>query len=229
MTVWLLTPLIGGAVLYAAWAASAWLRYGRHGPPAAGEEDELLDRFMPEYDVVERHCTSVSAPAAVTFAAACETGLEDSPVSRTIFRARETLLGARPDGAPLPSGILAKTKALGWGVLAEIPGREIVMGAVTQPWLADVVFRPLPPEEFRGFQDPDYVKIAWTLRADPAPGGCSIFRTETRVLAGGAEARSKFRRYWAWLSPGIVLIRMSMLGPLKREGERRARAATQQV
>jgi hypothetical protein len=107
-------------------------------------------------------------------------------------------------------------------VLAEVPGHEIVMGAVTQPWVADMVFRPLPPEEFASFHDPGYVKIAWTLRADRLGERKSVFRTETRVLACGPVPRSKFRKYWALLSPGILLIRFAMLHPLKREAERRA-------
>jgi hypothetical protein len=37
-----------------------------------------------------------------------------------------------------------------------------------------------------------------------------------------AIARAKFRRYWAFLSPGIILIRRSSLGPLEREAGRRA-------
>jgi hypothetical protein len=66
------------------------------------------------------------------------------------------------------------------------------------------------------------VKIAWTLRADPISQHESIFRTETRALATSASARAKFRRYWAFLSPGIVLIRWMSLGPLKQEAQRRA-------
>jgi len=119
--------------------------------------------------------------------------------------------------------LLAKTKALGWGVLAESPGREIVVGAVTQPWLANAKIRAVAPEQFALFRDPGYVKIAWTLRADPVTPTTSIFRTETRVLACGPVPRSKFRKYWAFLSPGIILIRLAMLGPLRREAERRAK------
>ena len=38
--------------------------------PATPEDaDAFLDRFMPEYDVVERHHINVAAPADVTFAA----------------------------------------------------------------------------------------------------------------------------------------------------------------
>jgi hypothetical protein len=106
-------------------------------------------------------------------------------------------------------------------VLAEVPGREIVMGAVTQPWHANVVFRPLPPDEFAAFNEPGYVKIVWTLRADPRGAHASIFRTETRAVATDAYARAKFRQYWSFLSPGIILIRWASLHPLKSKAERR--------
>jgi hypothetical protein len=104
-----------------------------------------------------------------------------------------------------------------------VPDREIVVGAVTQPWLGDVVFRALPPAEFAAFHQPGFVKIAWTLRADPAGERGSIFRSETRVIATDADARARFRWYWARFSPGITVIRRLMLGPVKAEAERRAR------
>jgi hypothetical protein len=84
------------------------------------------------------------------------------------------------------------------------------------------VFRALPPGEFAAFNDPDYVKIVWTLRADPVDAAHSIFRTETRAVATDAEARRKFRRYWSFLSPGIIVIRWMSLGPLKADAEQRA-------
>jgi hypothetical protein len=97
------------------------------------------------------------------------------------------------------------------------------MGAVTQPWCANVVFRPLPPDAFIAFHEPDYVKIVWTLRADATGPHESIFRTETRVVTTDAAARAKFRWYWARFSPGISLIRWLSLGPTRRDAERRAR------
>ena len=145
------------------------------------------------------------------------------PVLQTIFKAREVLLGGEPDTAARPRGLLALTKSIGWGVLAEVPGREVVMGAVTQPWCANVVFRPLPPDEFVAFDEPDHVKIVWTLRADAVGTNASVFRRETRAVATDATARVKFRWYWSFLSPGIILIRWASLGPLKHEAERRAR------
>jgi hypothetical protein len=87
------------------------------------------------------------------------------------------------------------------------------------------VFRPLPSEEFAALHEPGYVKIVWTLRADSLGAGESIFRTETRVVTTDPTARAKFRRYWSFMSPGIILIRRMLLGPLKADAERRARAA----
>jgi hypothetical protein len=213
-----------GIASYGAYAGTTWLRYGRARKAAGDEADVQLDRFMPQYDVVERDQIEVDAPAALTLAAACELDILQSPVVRTIFKGRELLLGGTADRTDRPREFLELTKSLGWGVLAEIPGREIVMGAATQPWKADVVFRALPAAEFAEFHEPEYVKIAWTLRADPLGDDASIFRTETRAIAMDAVARAKFRRYWSLLSPAIILIRRATLGPVRDEAERRARA-----
>jgi hypothetical protein len=150
--------------------------------------------------------------------------LEDSALIQAIFKAREVLLGAEPNPRTHQRSLVAVTKELGWGVLAEIPGREIVMGAVTQPWHANVVFRALPPGEFAAFDEPGYVKIAWTLRADRLSDNESTARTDTRVIATDADARRKFRWYWARFSPGIVLIRAVSLRLVRKDAERRAAA-----
>jgi hypothetical protein len=91
------------------------------------------------------------------------------------------------------------------------------------------VFRALPPDEFASFDEPGYVKIAWTLRADPLGAGESISRTETRVVATDAIARAKFRKYWAWVSPGVVLIRWLSLRLVKEDAQRRALSRLRQA
>ena len=210
------------AVTYGVMVTSTWYRYGNPTPPDTGEADPMLDGFMPSYEVVERHHVRVFAPAEVTLRAATEADMQGSALVRGIFRARELLLGAGPSPASQPKGLLAQVRSLGWRVLGEQPGREIVVGAVTRPWEASVIFRGLPPQDFRAFEEPGYVKIAWTLRADPVADGGSIFRTETRVLATDAAARSRFRWYWARFSPGIVLIRYMLLRQLKAAAERQS-------
>jgi hypothetical protein len=214
------------AVGYATIVGMTWYRYGHVPSIGPDERDPLLDQFMPEYDVAERHHVRVAAPAETTLSAATETDLQQSAIVRAIFRTRELVLGAESGAETRPKGLLAQMTSLGWRVLAQKPGREIVVGAVTKPWLPNVVFRGLAPGEFRAFEEPGYVKIVWTLRADPVGEFQSIFRTETRVTTTDQTARTKFRWYWARFSPGIILIRRVMLGLLKTDAEGRARTAT---
>lgn len=206
---------------YATYAGITWLRYGRAKRAKGEAADPLLDTFMPAYDVCDRHAIAVAAPFDVTLAAAKDFDLGDSRIVRTIFKARELILrGSRaPDR---PHGMYAGMKALGWGILAETE-HEVVFGAVTKPWQPDPVFRSLPPGQFAAFAEPDYVKITWTLRADSAPDGGTTFRTETRAIATDPGARAKFRRYWAMLSPGIIVIRLAMLPGVKAASEARWR------
>ena len=185
----------------------------------------LLDRFMPKYDVAVRHTIRIDAPAHVALAAAYEQDILRSRIARVLFRLRELILRAQPPPASQSGGLLEWMRKLGWGWLAEEPGRELVMGVITQPWLGNVVFRPLPAEEFVEHTEPDHVKIALSLRAEPFNSMASTFVTETRAVACDAEARRKFLRYWRIFSPGIHLIRLALLRPLKKEAERRARQA----
>lgn len=115
------------------------------------------------------------------------------------------------------------SRSIGWVVLAETRGREVVFGAATQPWQANPEFRSISAAHFEAFREPGYVKIAWSLRADPVDGKRTIFHTETRVATTNLEARKRFRRYWSYVAPGVELIRIAMLRPLKLEAERRVR------
>jgi hypothetical protein len=216
---------VGGGIAgaaYGTYVATTWLRYGHPRAASGAEVDPLLDRFMREHDVVERARVKVAAPPDVTLAAAKQAKLDGSRIVRAIFRARELILRAKPDPEPVAGGLVEQMTAIGWSLLAETP-TELVFGAVTQPWLANPVFRSLPPEEFAAFAEGDHVKIAWTIRVDPTEDGGSVLRTETRAVATDEDARRKFRRYWSFLSPGIIAIRWLLLPSVKREAERRWR------
>jgi hypothetical protein len=183
----------------------------------------LIERVMPRADVTECHETLVRAPADLVFEVAQHFDLESIPLVRALFWLRAKLLRAATPPAPVaPRGLIAETTALGWGILAERPGRELVVGSVCQPWKGDVRFTSLATERFPYFSEPDLVKIVWTLEVEPLGPALTRFRTETRALATDEEARKKFLRYWRWARAGIVLIRWLMLPALRREAERRA-------
>jgi len=176
-------------------------------------------------DVTERHETLVHAPAGVVFDVAQNFDLQSIPLVRAIFWLRALVLGAaKPPAHLFARGLVAETTATGWGVLAERPGRELVVGSVTQPWQGDVIFTRVEPDHFAAYSEPDMVKIVWTLEAEPLGPALTRFRTETRVLATDEAARTKFGRYWRMFGAGIVLIRWLLLPALRREAERRATA-----
>lgn len=205
------------ALSYGGYAWTTWARYGRRG--ARATPDPLLDRFIPDYEVAEHHALRVRAPAEATYSAACDLDLTDVSIVRAIFAGRSLVMGARRARDDGPAHLLDRVLALGWGILGEVPGRTIVLGAIARPWLADVVFERLQPDEFAAFDRPGYAKIVWTLEAEEVDAETSIARTETRVATTDPDSRARFRRYWAAVSPGILLIRRLMLRQVRRTAE----------
>jgi hypothetical protein len=183
-----------------------------------------LDRFLPHAHVRERHEILVHAPADVVLDTARKFDLESIPAVRAVFATRAWILGSRRPRLA-PAGLVEMTRRLGWGVLEESESRYFCAGAVCRPWLADVLFRPLPPADFEAYAEPGTVKIAWTLEAEPEKAGWTRFATETRAVATDERSRRKFRRYWRFAGPGILLIRRLLLPALRREAERRFEAA----
>lgn len=212
------------ALGYAGLVAYHRLRYGQE-MMAVNDDSLLLDRFIPRPEVVEHHRVRIAAPADIVMSTARSLELLDSRMIRTIFKLRELALGGQPDERRHPAALLPQMQSIGWVVLAERAGREIVLGAVTRPWEASPVFRSVPAGEFAAFREPGYVKIAWTIRADPAGQNESTFHTETRVATTDEETRKRFQTYWSFVAPGVELIRLAMLRPLKKAAEKSAARA----
>lgn len=122
---------------------------------------------------------------------------------------------------PLPAGtFLAQALAVGWVVFEEVPGRELVAGAVTQPWRPVVIFQGLPPAEFLNFSIPGFTKIVWAIAAQSVTPDMSVLSIETRVLATDPASCRKFRLYWCVVNPGVRLLRRVALHHARRELER---------
>jgi len=178
---------------------------------------ESMDHFLPAFDVRERHGTLVRATSNLAFETAEGFKLQSIALVRTIFWLRSKLMGAQYE--PLRRGLVEEMLALGWVKLAYTPGRELVMGSATQPWIADVKFRSIPADEFADFSEPGFVKIVWTIEAEPLGPALTRLATETRVRATDEGARAKFRPYWRKFRLGIVLIRRLALAAIRKEAE----------
>jgi len=180
-----------------------------------------LERFIPHPDVRERFETTIQAPAGMVMDVAGQLDMQSLPAVKLIFRLRERLTRATRVVPRKPQGILEETRALGWGLLAEQPGRFIVCGATCQPWLANVVFSAVAPDQFLAYAQPGQVKIAWTLEATEIGPGLTRFGQETRAVATDEQSRIRFHRYWRWARFGIIAIRLLMLPAIRRAAERR--------
>ncbi|MGH2951596.1 MAG: hypothetical protein ACRDKX_06095 [Solirubrobacterales bacterium] len=120
-------------------------------------------------------------------------------------------------GASRSQPVIEEFVHFGFVALGEVPGSELVLGAVGRFWrLTDN--DPLPIADaaaFRSFADPGYVKAALNLTVAAAGRGSRV-ATETRVIATSDDARRSFARYWRLIMPGSALIRRSWLAAIRR-------------
>ena len=221
MTSFLLLLTGAGLLGYAAYAVMTWWEYGDH--VGSAPLDPLLDKFIPDWEVAERHETTVLAPSDHTFLAVRLLDFDDSWIIRLIFRLRQLVMGGKTIPYHGPRTALDRAQALGWGLLSEVPGRMIVMGAITQPWRPNPIFRALPPDEFYRFNEPGYAKIVWAIGAEPSGWNQSVACTETRVKLTDPVSRRRFRSYWALVAPGVRLIRHLLVRQARADAERTAR------
>lgn len=173
-------------------------------PPAQGSEGSagsglLMDLFLPEYDLSIVHADVFRAPPAECYEAALEMDLFQTPLARVLLGLRalpQRVEGAvkgrgRSRGAAVSHTFRLKDMVtLGWILLGETPGAQIVLGQVSRPWksVAASIDAPTAPEQFARFSKPGYAKIAAGLRIDPYGTGSSILTVET---PSSSDARSR--------------------------------------
>lgn len=187
----------------------------------ASRSQLLIDGFLPSYDLAVVHARVFRAPPDGCFAAARSLDLFEVPLIRTLLDLRG--LPKRLAGALTGKGNASEASrrtfrlddmvGLGWILLGDTPGVEMVLGQVSRPWkpVATSTGAPLTPDEFATFDEPGFAKIAVSLRVDPYGRGSSILTVETRVALTDDESRRRFRRYWFLISPFSDLIRRMSL------------------
>lgn len=159
---------------------------------------------LPAYHHRERHSIDIAASADRAFAAAREARLEDVPLVSVLFKLRG--LRAAPRG-PIWDALLAQG--------FQTVGDDTVV-LVGKPWSPRSGRRKT--EDFAGFDEPGYAKMAMDLRALPEGDG-SRLETETRIFLTDGAARRRFAAYWLVIRPFSGLVRRSWLKAAKRRAE----------
>jgi hypothetical protein len=191
----------------------------------------LIDHYLPRYDVTEVQELPVDAPPEVTYPAIRETDLTD-PMIGALFAIRELptrlvqrLRGQVPQRQParFTFNDLA-TPELGWMLLAEEPGIEFVVAAVGRFWRRDYGWHPVAPDQFVGFDEPGYAKLAVSFRVQRIAEVGSLLRYEARTATTDDVARTRFRRYWRIIRLGVAIVMRRALMRIRAEAERRQAA-----
>ena len=184
----------------------------------------LIDRFLPVFDLSERHEVVVAAPPERTYAAARRLDFARSRTVRGLFmiRALPGLWRRRNAGRGPRTATVDDLIRGGFIPLDEDPGTEFVLGLVGQFWRPRARLLRLEPEDFEGFDRPGYARAALSFRAEPLgdEGGRSVLSTETRVACTDDKARGKFLLYWTLVGPASGLIRRQALAMAKADAER---------
>lgn len=197
----------------------------------AGEQEMLLDRYLPSYTVTLAEHLVIPADVPATWRALGEldllqvhTPLLDAAffvrglpqrVARLFGRGnpaevppRLTLTGDGDDGGGLA----------GWLRLGENPEREIALGAVGRFWTPNIEWydvSAMTPDEFAAFAKPGWGRIAISLSLRPYGEHHTLVSYESRTAVRDPASARKFAWYWRIIRPFVAHIMRAMLTTLR--------------
>jgi hypothetical protein len=176
---------------------------------------------LANYQFSERASIPVRASSGRVYEALQRVTAAEVPFFRTLAWIRrggshgpESLLNP-PDGEPLVR-VATRTSFL---TLAEVPGREFVMGAVVMAPEGVRLAAGQTPESFKSLTRPGFAKAVMNFSIEPQGPGSCLLRTETRVHATDPVSRDVFARYWRVITPGSLIIRHMWLRAIKVRAE----------
>ena len=210
------------AIVFFLGALGAWRVL--HAPVLANyvtEPASKLDEFAPVYQFSETTSIPVRAPANRVYEALFRVTAAEVPLYRTLVWIRrggasgpESVLNP-PDDVPLVR-VATRTTFL---PLAEVPGREFVMGAVVMAPAGVRLSAGPTPESFKGLTRPGFARAVMGFTILPQGPGQCLLTTETRVHAADPASRDVFTRYWTIIAPGSLLTRHMWLRAIKVRAE----------
>jgi hypothetical protein len=173
-----------------------------------------LDDLIPEPKRRELDSVDVAAPPEEVWRAVRHGNLARSSMARAFFAIRTLparLRGAEVELEAMSIDDIGASGRPGFRILAE-SGREVAVGAIGKVWELDIPFVDVRTvEDFRGFQDQGFAKVAWALRVLPRGESESRIEIEVRVATTDEESWRRFRRYFRIIGPASRWIRHHLL------------------
>ncbi len=189
----------------------------------------LIDRFAREFDFTEIHRIEIDAAPDVVYDAVWTTDIASQWIVRALVSLRslpKVLFGAGPASGEAPTALrLEGLLRVGFGLLAEDKGREVVLGVSGRFWRPVDNLLPFRREDFDAAVAPGTARGVWNFTVSEVSPGRTLLETETRVVCGDPASRRKFAAYWLFIRPFSGLIRIVMLRAVARECAARVTAA----
>jgi hypothetical protein len=181
-----------------------------------------LDRLIPTPRLLELDEQDISAPIFDVWKAVRHGDLARSGAIRALFALRalpERLRGAKPETVSLKLDAMRSTpQQPGFQVLMDEPSHAVAVGAIGKVWLPEIPFVHVQnADAYAAFDDPDYVKVAWSLTLDATHPERTRLSIEVRVDATDEAAWQKFVQYFRLIGPFSRFIRRSALRSFARE------------
>jgi hypothetical protein len=188
----------------------------------------LIDEYLPEYHARECHDTVIQAGATEIYTTLRTADLGNSVIMRVLLglRAIPALLVQSPgvrkelrNKKGFPALTLDHFFSHGFALLAETPGKELVIGLAGRFWSASGGLLTTDAMKFRRTLPAGTAKAAWNFSLEEIAPGRTRVATETRVLCADAASLRAFRCYWLLVRPFSGLLRRLMLHSLRRAAE----------
>ena len=199
------------------------------GPTAAREL--LIDRQLPRFDAHSFSALIVDADTEQTYRAVRALDPEQVAASVPFMRlmGQARALPARfasrhrDDGPPAEDTLSAEQAGQAFLPLDEQPGVEFVVGMIGKFMSpTQLEFRRFQADEFAGFTEPGYGKVAVGFLVLAYGATRSLLCTETRTATTDPVSARRFRRYWAVIGPFAGYIMRHWLTLAKQHAEHRS-------
>jgi len=186
------------------------------------QTDLKLDALLPNYSFNEYHEVRINASPEDVKQALQTTGVGDIPAIHLLLKIRgienKSLNQKETSGQPAQKTFSTPDFNFFVTDSTEFISVMIINASAKTP----------PPEvttleQFRAFNEPGYVKVAFNFRFISLENGQTLVSTETRNYAMTKEDRRIFGRYWRIIYPGSAIIRRVWLDTLAEKAEKEQR------
>ncbi len=200
------------------------------------ENEQLLDEFLPTYDVSDAVALVVRADVGTTWDALMNVDLMDVGrrrplvgilgVARMLPDIVNQALHGRPAAArpvrmrlrDMPDIPLDKG---GWVLLGLRERDEVALGLVGRFWRPVIEFAQVPAAAFRDYSVPGFAKTIYSLSVRSLGDGRTLVSGVMRTATTDEHARKWFRRYWTMgVGSGAHVLVQALLETVRDVAER---------